>query len=197
VAPNWLAEAARFRPDLKVALYHGGRRKLDADDADLTITTYPIVRNDIDALATIAWDTVILDEAQAIKNPDSQVARAAYRLKGAWRVSLSGTPIENRLDELWSQLHFTNPGLLGARVDFRDRWATAIEAGDAETAARLRTRVRPFVLRRLKRRSRPSCRRAPRACCGWSSTTTSAPPTTRSARRPRPTCWSCSSTAAA
>ena len=154
VAPNWLAEAARFRPDLKVALYHGGRRKL-VDDADLTITTYPIVRNDIDALAQISWDTVILDEAQAIKNPDSQIARAAYRLKGAWRVSLSGTPIENRLDELWSQLHFTNPGLLGARVDFRDRWATAIEAGDAETAARLRTRVRPFVMRRLKKEVAP------------------------------------------
>ncbi|MBK9033008.1 MAG: DEAD/DEAH box helicase [Myxococcales bacterium] len=154
VAPNWQSETARFRPDLKVALYHGSRRRLD-EAADLTITTYPIVRNDIDELAAVGWDTVILDEAQAIKNPDSQIARAAYRLRGAWRVSLSGTPIENRLDELWSQLHFTNPGLLGARVDFRDRWATAIEAGDAETATRLRARVRPFVMRRLKREVAP------------------------------------------
>ncbi|MEZ4401120.1 MAG: DEAD/DEAH box helicase [Kofleriaceae bacterium] len=154
VAPNWQSETARFRPDLQIALYHGSRRKL-VDDADVTITTYPIVRNDIDALMEVAWDTVILDEAQAIKNPDSQIARAAYRLRGEWRVSLSGTPIENRLDELWSQLHFTNPGLLGARVDFRDRWATAVEAGDADTAARLRARVRPFVMRRLKREVAP------------------------------------------
>jgi SNF2 family DNA or RNA helicase len=113
------------------------------------------VRNDIDELAEVTWDTVILDEAQAIKNPDSQVARAAYRLRGAWRMSLSGTPIENRLDELWSQLHFTNPGLLGSRLDFRDRWATAIEGGDSETAARLRARIRPFVMRRLKREVAP------------------------------------------
>jgi superfamily II DNA or RNA helicase len=154
VAPNWRAEAARFRPDLTVALYHGSRRKLSLD-ADLTITTYPLVRNDIDELAEVTWDTVILDEAQAIKNPDSQVARAAYRLRGAWRMSLSGTPIENRLDELWSQLHFTNPGLLGSRLDFRDRWATAIEGGDSETAARLRARIRPFVMRRLKREVAP------------------------------------------
>ena len=149
VAPNWQAETARFRPDLKVALYHGNRRRID-ETADVTITTYPLVRNDVDALAAVAWDTVILDEAQAIKNPDSQIARAAYRLGGAWRMSLSGTPIENRLDELWSQLHFTNPGLLGGRLDFRDRWGAAVEAGDAEVAARLRARVRPFLMRRLK-----------------------------------------------
>ncbi|HUQ08408.1 MAG TPA: DEAD/DEAH box helicase [Kofleriaceae bacterium] len=150
VAPNWVAETKRFRPDLSVALYHGSRRTLDAS-ADLTITTYPLLRNDIDRLAEVPWDVVILDEAQAIKNPDSQIARAAYRLRGGWRVSMSGTPVENRLDELWSQLHFTNPGLMGGRVDFRTRWAEPIEGGDRTAAERLRARIRPFVLRRLKK----------------------------------------------
>jgi SNF2 family DNA or RNA helicase len=147
---NWMAEVAKFRPDLVVATYAGTRRNLDPN-ADLTITSYPILRNDIDALAAQAWDTVILDESQTIKNPDSQVARAAYKLKGGWRLTLSGTPVENRLDELWSQLHFTNPGLLGGRTDFAERWAEPIGLGDNDAAARLRERIRPFVLRRLKR----------------------------------------------
>ncbi|HTR49678.1 MAG TPA: DEAD/DEAH box helicase [Kofleriaceae bacterium] len=147
---NWQAEAARFRPDLRVALYSGAKRVLDPA-ADIVLTSYPILRNDIDALAAVEWDTVILDESQTIKNPDSQVARAAYRLRGTWRLTLSGTPVENRLDELWSQLHFTNPGLLGGRADFQERWSEPIVAGDTFAAARLRERIRPFVLRRMKR----------------------------------------------
>jgi superfamily II DNA or RNA helicase len=147
---NWLAEIARFRPDLKVASYAGTRRALDPD-ADLIVTTYPILRNDIDVLGEVPWDIVILDESQTIKNPDSQVARAAYRLQGAWKLTLSGTPVENRLDELWSQLHFTNPGMLGGRADFQERWAEPIGLGDEGAAARLRERIRPFVLRRMKR----------------------------------------------
>ncbi|HWO25832.1 MAG TPA: DEAD/DEAH box helicase [Kofleriaceae bacterium] len=146
---NWLAELRRFRPDLTVSTYHGSRRALDPT-ADVVLTTYPLLRNDTDELAAEAWDTVILDESQTIKNPDSQVARAAYRLRARWRITLSGTPIENRLDELWSQLHFTNPGLLGGRADFAERWAQPISAGDAGAAARLRERIRPFVLRRMK-----------------------------------------------
>lgn len=147
---NWLAEIARFRPDLEVASYSGTRRQLDPD-ADLVVTTYPILRNDVDVLAAVPWDIVILDESQTIKNPDSQVARAAYRLQGAWKLTLSGTPVENRLDELWSQLHFTNPGMLGGRADFQERWAEPIALGDQGAAARLRERIRPFVLRRMKR----------------------------------------------
>ncbi len=146
---NWLAETKKFRPDLDVAIYAGTRRALD-QSADLVLTSYPILRNDIDTLAQVAWDTVILDESQTIKNPDSQVARAAYRLRGKWRLTLSGTPVENRLDELWSQIHFTNPGLLGGRTDFQQRWAEPVVAGDAAAAARLRDRIRPFVLRRMK-----------------------------------------------
>ena len=149
VAPNWRAEALRFRPGLKVSTYHGSRRSLD-EQADLTITTYPLLRNDAELLGSIAWDTVVLDEAQAIKNPDSQLARAAYKLRGGWRVSLSGTPIENRLDELWSQLNFVNPGLLGNRRDFASRWEQPIVSGDAPTLERLRARIKPFVLRRKK-----------------------------------------------
>ncbi len=146
---NWLAELKKFRPDLKVATYHGARRVLDPS-VDVILTSYPILRNDTEELAAIEWDTVIMDESQTIKNPDSQVARAAYKLNGKWRVTLSGTPIENRLDELWSQLHFTNPGLLGGRADFQDRWAAPIVEGDNGAAARLRERIRPFVLRRMK-----------------------------------------------
>ncbi|MCA9675479.1 MAG: DEAD/DEAH box helicase [Myxococcales bacterium] len=151
---NWADEARRFRPDLKVAIYHGARRSLDPD-ADVVLTTYPLLRNDIDELGAVSWDTVILDESQTIKNPDSQVARAAYRLQAGWRITLSGTPVENRLEELWSQLHFTNPGLLGGRSDFQERWAAPVAAGDPGAAARLRERIRPFVLRRLKREVAP------------------------------------------
>ena len=147
---NWLAEAKKFRPDLRLATYHGARRSLDLK-ADVILTTYPILRNDIEEFEAARWDIVILDESQTIKNPDSQVARAAYKLKAKWRLTLSGTPVENRLDELWSQLHFTNPGLLGGRADFQERWAEPITSGDPGAAARLRDRIKPFVLRRMKR----------------------------------------------
>jgi SNF2 family DNA or RNA helicase len=149
VLPNWAAEIRRFRPGLRGVTYHGGQRQLDATAA-VTLTTYAILRLDIDALAREPWDTVILDEAQTIKNPDSQVARAAYRLPARFRMALSGTPVENRLDELWSQLHFLNPGLLGGRQHFQERYARPIAAGQAGVAAQLRERLRPFVLRRRK-----------------------------------------------
>lgn len=149
VIHNWTKEAARFRPDLSVRLYHGPSRSLD--ESDLTLTTYATLRNDIESLAEVEWDSVVLDEAQAIKNPDSQAARAAYRLRARHRISLSGTPIENRLDELWSQMHFANRGLLGGRRDFGERYEKPILAGDAGVLSRLRARLRPFLLRRLKR----------------------------------------------
>ena len=129
VIRNWALEAQRFRPSLRVSVYHGPRRVLD-DDADLVITTYAIMRLDLEALAAVVWDTVVLDEAQTIKNPASQVARAAFSLKARWRLTLTGTPVENRLDDLWSQMHFTNPGLwaVGRPLDnaTRGRLATAM-----------------------------------------------------------------------
>jgi superfamily II DNA or RNA helicase len=150
VLANWAAEARRFRPGLRVSVYHGPGRVLD-EAADLTITSYALLRLDAARLAARPWRAVFLDEAQAIKNPESQVARAAFALPGDLRVALSGTPVENRLDELWSLMRFANPGLLGGRADFDDRTARAMAAGDAGAAERLRTRIRPFVLRRLKR----------------------------------------------
>ncbi|HEY8156281.1 MAG TPA: DEAD/DEAH box helicase [Myxococcota bacterium] len=151
---NWSEEIARFRPGLRASLYHGPDRVLDPE-ADVTLTSYALLRLDVDALTKVAWDSVILDEAQTIKNPDSQVARAAHRLDAGFRVTLSGTPVENRLEELWSQLHFTNPGLLGSREDFSERVARPVADGDEQAAARLRERIRPFVLRRLKREVAP------------------------------------------
>jgi superfamily II DNA or RNA helicase len=154
VVHNWADEIRRFRPGLRAATYHGPRRALDPE-ADVTLTTYAILRLDAEALAEAAWDTVVLDEAQAIKNPDSQVARAAYELPASFRLALSGTPVENRLDELWSQLHFTNRGLLGGRGGFDERYARPIAAGEDGAAARLRKKIRPFVLRRLKKEVAP------------------------------------------
>jgi len=151
---NWQSEAARFRPSLSVSLFHGPDRKLERG-ADLTLTTYAILRLDVDRLAAEPWDTVILDEAQLIKNPDSQAAQAAYRLDARFAIALSGTPLENRLEELWSILHFTHRGLLGGRSQFRDRYALPIEQGDRARLAQLREKIKPFVLRRLKREVAP------------------------------------------
>jgi SNF2 domain-containing protein/helicase-like protein len=146
---NWKNEAARFRPGLRCEVYHGPKRELDPA-ADITITTYSVLRIDQELLAAQRWGTVVLDEAQTIKNPDSQVTRAAYRLPAEFRVTLSGTPVENRLEELWSQFHFTNPGLLGGRQYFQDQYATPISDGRPDAAKALRTKIRPFLLRRLK-----------------------------------------------
>ena len=149
VVHNWSDEIRRFRPSLGTCVYHGPRRALDPA-AQVTITSYPLLRIDEAVLAKEAWGTVVLDEAQTIKNPESQVAQAAFRLRADWRVTLSGTPVENRLDELWSQMHFVNRGLLGGRRDFQERYARPVAEGVAGAAERLRERIRPFVLRRLK-----------------------------------------------
>ena len=149
VLPNWRAELARFRPSLTVNAYHGPGRSLT--DADITLTTYALLRLDADALTAQEWRVVVLDEAQAIKNPDSQATRAAYRLKGGLKLAVTGTPLENRLEELWSLMHFTNPGLLGGRSDFNAKYAEKIEAGSPEATQALRKRLAPFILRRLKK----------------------------------------------
>jgi SNF2-related domain/Helicase conserved C-terminal domain len=150
VLHNWAAEIERFRPALRVHTYHGPNREL-SNDADITLTTYAILRLDDTILAAHPWDTVVLDEAQNIKNADSQVARAAFSLNARFRMTLTGTPIENRLDELWSQFHFANRGLLGGRSDFQERYAKPISEGDVATLQHLRRRIKPFMLRRLKR----------------------------------------------
>ena len=150
VLRNWESEATRFRPSLRICVYHGPRREMNPE-ADLVLTTYAILRLDVDALAAERWHTAVLDEAQAIKNPESKVTRAAWRLQADFKITLTGTPVENRLDELWSQFQFINPGLLGSRDAFVERYARPIGEGMAGVAARLRERIRPFLLRRLKR----------------------------------------------
>ncbi len=150
VVHAWAEQARAFRPGLRVAIYHGGARELDPA-ADLTLTTYGVLRLDQATLAAVEWDTLILDEAQTIKNPDSQAAVAARSLRARFRLALTGTPVENRLTDLWSQLEFLNPGLLGTREEFDERFAQPMSRGSAEAAAELRKLVRPFFLRRLKR----------------------------------------------
>jgi superfamily II DNA or RNA helicase len=154
VVYNWADEIARFRPGLRTAIYHGTERELDRA-ADVTLTTYAVLRLDVAHLAEEEWDVIVLDEAQAIKNETSQTARAAFQLRGKFRVALSGTPVENRLEELWSIMHFANPGLLGGRSDFQERYNGPIAAGEPNAAKRLRSKIRPFVLRRMKREVLP------------------------------------------
>ena len=154
VLPTWANEIARFRPGLTVCLYHGPRRELD-ESADVTLTTYAILRIDSKRLTAIDWNTAILDEAQMIKNHSSQVAHVAHRLNADFRLTMSGTPVENRLDELWSQFEFVNRGLLGDRAKFQRRYARPIARGEAGAIERLRARIRPFLLRRLKAEVEP------------------------------------------
>lgn len=148
VVRNWVSEAKKFAPELSVNLYHGPTRALD--DADLTVTTYALLRLDLDALSKKEWTYAILDEAQAIKNPSSQTARAACSLPAEHRLALTGTPVENRLEELWSLFRFLMPGLLGSLESFKERFVRPIESGSTSARKALRSRVRPYVLRRLK-----------------------------------------------
>jgi SNF2 family DNA or RNA helicase len=149
---NWRRELARFAPAVPVVRYHGPSRTLPDARAPgmVVVTSYPMLRRD-DVLARTEWDVVIFDEAQQIKNPEAQVSRAAVRLTAAIRVAMTGTPVENRLDELWSILNVTNPGLLGSRARFRQRFAVPIERRrSAVAAATLKTLVGPYLLRRKK-----------------------------------------------
>ncbi len=154
---NWQREAARFAPGVRVYAHHGGARlRGDAlhehlEDTDLVVSTYATATRDIDELAGYEWNRVVLDEAQAVKNSLSQGAKAVRRLEAGHRVALTGTPVENRLAELWSIMDFLNPGLLGSSELFRTRYAIPVERhGQTEPAERLRAITRPYVLRRLK-----------------------------------------------
>jgi superfamily II DNA or RNA helicase len=157
VAENWRREAARFSPGLRVLLHHGASRRRNAEfvaaarEYDLVVTTYPLVPRDQETLTSVEWRAVVLDEAQNIKNPDARQTRAVRALPAAWRVALTGTPVENRLRELWSIMEFLNPHYLGPEAAFHRRFAIPIERyGDADRTATLRRLVQPFVLRRVK-----------------------------------------------
>ena len=147
----WEEEAHRFTPELKVCVFHGPNRpSVPPEDADIIITSYGLLRHASDAFSR-PWRAVVLDEAQRIKNPESHVARIARSLNARFRFALTGTPLENRLLELWSIFECLMPGFFGPRAAFRRRYSIPIERDrDEEALERLQRRIRPFVLRRLK-----------------------------------------------
>lgn len=157
VVGNWAREAEKFVPSLRVIVQHGTDRLHGEElqeaiaEADLVITSYGIVGRDHKELAETAWDRVVLDEAQAIKNSTTRSSKAARALPSRHRIALTGTPVENRLSELRSILDFVNPGILGSTSFFRNHFAKAIERDqDGEMTERLRNLTSPFILRRLK-----------------------------------------------
>ncbi|HEX2575908.1 MAG TPA: DEAD/DEAH box helicase [Aquihabitans sp.] len=152
VVANWSREAARFAPSVPVVRFHGSSRNLDDIPADaIVVTTYGTVRRAAEALAAVPWGLVAADEAQAIKNPMSRTARALRAIPADARFALTGTPVENRLVDLWALLDWTTPGLLGPLDRFRHEVAVPVERDqDPEAAAALARLVRPFVLRRRK-----------------------------------------------
>jgi SNF2 family DNA or RNA helicase len=156
VLGNWERETERFAPNLSVIRHYGSERPRTANDiprkaGTLVITSYGLLRRDGELLSSVPWSTVVLDEAQNIKNAASITAKAARSLLASHRFALTGTPVENRLAELWSIFEFANPGLLGPLEQFRREFAVPIERyGNEDAATRLRQVTSPFLLRRLK-----------------------------------------------
>ncbi|MDE6555538.1 MAG: DEAD/DEAH box helicase, partial [Duncaniella sp.] len=150
---NWENELSRFAPGVTFHTYYGtGRNLSEALKANVILTTYAIVRNDIERLMDIDFCYIILDESQNIKNLEAQTTRSVFMLKGEHRLALSGTPIENNLSELYSLFRFLNPGMLGDIEDFNRRYAIPIQRDqDQEATVALRRRIFPFMLRRLKK----------------------------------------------
>ena len=154
---NWAREAETFAPGLNVLVHQGAQRLRDeallaeVGRHDVVLTSYAVVRRDAPTLNQVDWFGVVVDEAQNIKNADTQQARVMRKLPATFRLALTGTPVENRLTELWSIMHFLNPGYLGSRQSFRRQFALPIERdADAEAADHLRRLVSPFILRRVK-----------------------------------------------
>ena len=157
VLGNWEREVHKFSPTLKAVIHHGDKRAKGNNFAkaikgkDLIITSYALAYRDAKTLENISWQGVILDEAQNIKNPEAKQSQAVRKLPTEFRIALTGTPVENRLSELWSILDFLNPGYLGNRQFFQRRFAIPIEKyGDTDSLRTLRSLVQPFILRRLK-----------------------------------------------
>jgi SNF2 family DNA or RNA helicase len=157
VLGNWSREIKKFAPQLNFLEYHGEKRPKGkkfsetAKDQDLVITSYSLVQRDLKLLQTVNWQVIVLDEAQNIKNYDSKQSQSVRKLEAKFRIALTGTPVENRLQELWSILDFLNPGYLGNKQFFQRRFAIPIEKyGDVASLNQLRSLVQPFILRRLK-----------------------------------------------
>ena len=154
VLPNWEREIEKFAPSLTVLTWHGADRRDYVEklkEADVVLTSYALIRRDIEELRKVKFRSVILDEAQNIKNADSATAQACKSVEGDHRVALTGTPLENRLTELWSLFDFLMPGFLGSAEAFHDRFEHPIMVqGDNEVRDRLKKRIHPFILRRIK-----------------------------------------------
>jgi superfamily II DNA or RNA helicase len=151
---NWRREAERFAPELKVLSIDGsdrGSRFNSIPQHDLVLTSYPLLRRDIDSYRPFHFGAIILDEATHIKNPDTQNAQAATSLRGEQRFVLTGTPVENSVRDLWSIMNFVLPGYLGSREEFRERYELPIGRGSEPERQRLAKRLRPVMLRRLKK----------------------------------------------
>lgn len=157
VIGNWMKEAQKFAPSLKVMVHHGIDRLLDeeftkkAQDCDLILTTYALAHRDNELINTVNWTRMVLDEAQFIKNPAAKQSQAVRGIKVPRRIALTGTPVENRLSELWSIMDFLNPGYLGSAGGFRKKFSLPIERHrDQNKMGKLRSMVSPFILRRVK-----------------------------------------------
>ncbi len=151
---NWESEARRFAPTLNPRIFGGGNRAefiASLAPFDLVICSYTLFQQEADLLTGVQWETAVLDEAQAIKNMTTKRSQAAMQIKAGFRLATSGTPVENRLDELWNLFRFLNPGLLGSHTSFSTRFAIQIEKHGSKAARTLLKRlIRPFILRRTK-----------------------------------------------
>ncbi len=151
---NWEMEAAKFTPDLKIFIYTGTLRNKDVSQFskyDVVLTSYGITRLDIDSLIKFYFNYIILDESQVIKNPSSNIAKAVMQLQSRFRLTLTGTPLENTTLDLWSQMTFLNPGLLGIQTFFKNEYQIPIEKkADEAKVKKLNGIIKPFILRRLK-----------------------------------------------
>ena len=158
VIGNWFKELERFAPSLKALIHHGADRIRDSklfraaiQECDVMITSYTLVRKDLGLLELVSWHRVVLDEAQNIKNPKAAQTKAVLQLDTEHRLALTGTPVENRLMDLWSIFNFLNPGYLGKQAQFRSNFETPIQKNsDRVKAATLKKLVEPFILRRVK-----------------------------------------------
>jgi superfamily II DNA or RNA helicase len=157
VTGNWIREAARFTPSLPVLLHHGADRMrgkqfiAKAKKSALVVSSYALLTRDTELLGKVPWRTVILDEAQNVKNSETRQAKAARSIEAPFRVALTGTPVENNIGDLWSIIDFLNPGYLGTAAQFRKRYFLPIQTSrDADAIEELRRLTQPFILRRLK-----------------------------------------------
>ncbi|UEM20723.1 DEAD/DEAH box helicase [Skermanella mucosa] len=158
VVGNWHREAARFTPGLKLMIHHGAAREKTAAALrrqclkhDIVVTSYALLQRDAEALKSVPWTGVILDEAQNIKNAETRQAKAARAMPAGYKVALTGTPVENNVGDLWSLMEFLNPGFLGTQAAFKRNFFTPIQTRrDEQAMARLKSLTAPFVLRRVK-----------------------------------------------